>query len=185
MKAARASIRYAKAFLEFAIENQKEKSVIEEMKNILSLVESSPQLDEALNSPILPGSQKRKVINQVFPKASKIKAKKSRDHTELLFKHLNIPIKINNFDFFAEVTHIEKILDHRAHWVVFKLGSYNSKEYAQKLSGFIEENERYEISLNDGLNFGLVPVPEGLKDTPFFTKLLFGFRLRLNFFLET
>ncbi len=72
MKAARASIRYAKAFLEFAIENQKEKSVIEEMKNILSLVESSPQLDEALNSPILPGSQKRKVIDEVFPKASKI-----------------------------------------------------------------------------------------------------------------
>ena len=72
MKAARASIRYAKAFLEFAIENQKEKSVIEEMENILSLVESSPQLDEALNSPILPGSQKRKVIDEVFPKASKI-----------------------------------------------------------------------------------------------------------------
>ena len=63
------------------------------------------------------------------------------------FENQNIPIKINNFDFFAEVTHIEKILDHRAHWVVFKLGSYNSKEYAQKLSGFIEENERYELSL--------------------------------------
>lgn len=72
MKAGRASIRYAKAFLEFAIENQKEKSVIEEMENILSLVESSPQLDEALNSPILPGSQKRKVIDEVFPKSSKI-----------------------------------------------------------------------------------------------------------------
>ncbi len=69
------------------------------------------------------------------------------------FENKNIPIKINNFDFFAEVTHIEKILDHRAHWVVFKLGSYDSKEYAQKLSGFIEENERYEISLSDGLNF--------------------------------
>ena len=72
MKAGRASIRYAKAFLEFAIENQKDKSVIEEMENILSLVESSPQLDEALNSPILPGSQKRKLIDEVFPKASKI-----------------------------------------------------------------------------------------------------------------
>ena len=72
MKAGRASIRYAKALLEFAIENQKEKSVVEEMQNILSLVESSPQLDEALNSPILPGSQKRKIIDEVFPKASKI-----------------------------------------------------------------------------------------------------------------
>ena len=35
MKAGRASIRYAKAFLEFAIENQKEKSVIQEMENII------------------------------------------------------------------------------------------------------------------------------------------------------
>ena len=72
MKAGRASIRYAKAFLEFAIENQKEKSVIEEMENIFSLVESSPQLEEALNSPILAGSQKRKIIDEVFPKPSKI-----------------------------------------------------------------------------------------------------------------
>ena len=71
MKAGRASIRYAKALLEFAIENQKEKSVVEEMQNILSLVESSPLLDEALNSPVLPGS-KRKIIDEVFPKASKI-----------------------------------------------------------------------------------------------------------------
>ena len=55
------------------------------------------------------------------------------------FENKNIPIKINNFDFFAEVTHIEKILDHRAHWVVFKLGSYNSKEYAQKVSKSILE----------------------------------------------
>ena len=28
---------------------------------------------------------------------TKIKAKKSRDHTELIFKHLNIPIKIKKF----------------------------------------------------------------------------------------
>ena len=69
------------------------------------------------------------------------------------FENKNIKIKINNFDFFAKVTHIEKILDHRAHWVVFKLGSYDSKEYAKKLSGFIQENDSYEISLNDGLNF--------------------------------
>jgi F-type H+-transporting ATPase subunit delta len=72
MKAGRASIRYAKALLEFAIENQKEKAVVEEMQNILSVVESSPELDDALNSPVLPGSQKRKIIDGVFPKASKL-----------------------------------------------------------------------------------------------------------------
>ena len=72
MKAGRVSIRYAKALLEFAIENQKEKSVVQEMENILSVMESSPDLEGALNSPVLPGSQKRKIIDEIFPKASKM-----------------------------------------------------------------------------------------------------------------
>ena len=72
MKAGRASIRYAKALLEFAIENQNQKAVVEEMQNILYIMESSPDLNDALNSPVLPGSQKRKIIDEVFPKASKI-----------------------------------------------------------------------------------------------------------------
>ena len=72
MKAGRVSIRYAKALLEFAIENQKEKSVFQEMENILSVMESSPDLEAALNSPVLPGSQKRKIIDEIFPKPSKM-----------------------------------------------------------------------------------------------------------------
>ena len=72
MRAGRVSIRYAKALLEFAIENQKEKSVVQEMENILSVMESSPDLEGALNSPVLPGSQKRKIIDEIFPKASKM-----------------------------------------------------------------------------------------------------------------
>ena len=72
MRAGRASIRYAKALLEFAIENQKEKSIVVEMKNILSIMETNPELDEVLNSPVLPVSQKRKIIDEIFPNASKI-----------------------------------------------------------------------------------------------------------------
>lgn len=72
MKAGRASIRYAKALMDFAIENKDEKSVVEEMQNILSVMESSSQLDAVLNSPVLPGIQKRKIIDEIFPKASKI-----------------------------------------------------------------------------------------------------------------
>ena len=72
MKAERVSIRYAKALLELANENQKEKSVLKEIQNILSIMESSPELDKALNSPILLSSQKRIIINKVFPKASEI-----------------------------------------------------------------------------------------------------------------
>ena len=72
MKAGRASIRYAKALMDFAIENKDEKSVVEEMQNILSVMESSSKLDAVLNSPVLPGLQKRKIIDEIFPKASKI-----------------------------------------------------------------------------------------------------------------
>ena len=72
MKAGRASIRYAKALLEFAIENQSKKTVVAEMQNILSIMDNSPQLEDALNSPVLPGSQKRKLIDEFFPKASKM-----------------------------------------------------------------------------------------------------------------
>ena len=52
MKAGRASIRYAKALLEFAIENQSVKTVVAEMQNILSIMDNSPQLEDALNSPV-------------------------------------------------------------------------------------------------------------------------------------
>ena len=72
MKAGRASIRYAKALLEWAIENQNEKAILGEMQRILSIMESFPDLEEALNSPVLPSSQKRKIINEIFINASKM-----------------------------------------------------------------------------------------------------------------
>jgi F-type H+-transporting ATPase subunit delta len=72
MKAGRASIRYAKALLEFAIENQKENKLVEEMQNVLSVMENNPKLDEALNSPVLPSSKKRKIVTEVFPNGSEM-----------------------------------------------------------------------------------------------------------------
>ena len=72
MKAERASIRYAKALLELAIENQNETAILGEMQRILSIMESLPELEEALNSPVLPSLQKRKIINEIFINASKM-----------------------------------------------------------------------------------------------------------------
>ena len=72
MKSGRASIRYAKALLEFAIENQKEKAILGEMQNVLSVMKSNQELEEALNSPVLTGTQKRKIIDKIFPIASKM-----------------------------------------------------------------------------------------------------------------
>ena len=70
MKSGRAAIRYAKALLEFSTENQKQQEVVEEMQNIGSVMESNPELQEVLNSPVLPGSKKRKIMDEVFPKGS-------------------------------------------------------------------------------------------------------------------
>jgi len=72
MKSGRAAIRYAEALLEFSTENQKQQEVVEEMQNIGSVMESNPELQEVLNSPVLPGSKKRKIMDEVFPKGSKI-----------------------------------------------------------------------------------------------------------------
>ncbi len=71
MKGGRASIRYAKALLEFAIESQNETKVIEEILNILSVMDNNPELNAVLNIPVLPSIQKRKIIDDVFPNASK------------------------------------------------------------------------------------------------------------------
>ena len=71
MKSARAALRYAKALLDFSIQIQEEKTVFGEMQNIFSVMQSSNDLDDALNNPVLPTKQKRQIINEVFNKSSK------------------------------------------------------------------------------------------------------------------
>ena len=69
------------------------------------------------------------------------------------FENKKIPITLNDTEFHAEVIHIEKILNHKAHWVVFELGRYETQRYVKLLNGFIAENDKYEISLKNGLHF--------------------------------
>ena len=71
MKSGRAALRYAKALLDFSIQIQEEKTVFGEMQNICSVMQSSTDLDDALNNPVLPTKQKRQIINEVFNKSSK------------------------------------------------------------------------------------------------------------------
>jgi F-type H+-transporting ATPase subunit delta len=71
MKSGRAALRYAKALLDFSLENQKEKEVFAEMQNILSITADNPDLAEALNNPVLPAKQKRQIMDEVFKKSSK------------------------------------------------------------------------------------------------------------------
>jgi len=69
------------------------------------------------------------------------------------FENKRIPITLNDHKLSAKIIYIQPILDNRAYWVVFKLGDYETEKYVKLLSGFLEENERYEIVLSDGLNF--------------------------------
>ena len=71
MKSGRAALRYARALLDFSIQIQEEKNVFNVMQNIFSVMQSSPDLDDALNNPVLPTKQKREIINEVFDKSSK------------------------------------------------------------------------------------------------------------------
>jgi F-type H+-transporting ATPase subunit delta len=71
MKSGRAALRYARALLDFSIESQEEKNVFDEMENIISVMQSSSDLDRALNNPVLPTKQKQQIIKEVFNKSSK------------------------------------------------------------------------------------------------------------------
>ena len=50
--------------------------------------------------------------------------------------------------------------------------------------GALAPNEGFKGAprLNEDVGFGLVAVPEGLKEPPFLTKLLFGFSITTEFF---
>ena len=45
MKSSRAALRYAKALLNFALENKQEEIVAKEMQTVLSIINESPELE--------------------------------------------------------------------------------------------------------------------------------------------
>jgi F-type H+-transporting ATPase subunit delta len=62
----RAAIRYAKAILETAVSNGKASQVNEDMKSIITAVNSSTDLKEFLTSPIIISEVKMKALSEVF-----------------------------------------------------------------------------------------------------------------------
>ena len=71
MKSSRAALRYAKALLNFALENKQEETVTIEMQTVLSIINESPELEAALDNPILSGSKKSTIMAEVFKSNSK------------------------------------------------------------------------------------------------------------------
>ena len=71
MKSSRAALRYAKALLNFALENKQEKTVAKEMQTVLLIINESPELEAALDNPILSESKKGIIMAEVFKSNSK------------------------------------------------------------------------------------------------------------------
>ena len=62
----RAAIRYAKAILETAVSSGKSNQVNEDMKSIITAVDSSIELKDFLASPIITSDVKMKALSEVF-----------------------------------------------------------------------------------------------------------------------
>ena len=75
MAQTRAAIRYAKAVLELANEQNSASAVNEDMKSIVKAVAASKDLREMLQSPVINSSVKKAALLQVFPSMNKLSAK--------------------------------------------------------------------------------------------------------------
>jgi F-type H+-transporting ATPase subunit delta len=71
MAGARAAIRYAKAVLSLASDQNAAESVNNDMKLIASTIAESKDLSEALQSPVIPSSVKKAVLLDVFKNTDK------------------------------------------------------------------------------------------------------------------
>ena len=80
MSESRAALRYAKATLNLAIEQKATEAIDGDMRDIVQTISDSDELKDMLQSPILEGSSKNKVLTVIF--------KNSNDVTKELFYSL-------------------------------------------------------------------------------------------------
>lgn len=66
----RAAIRYAKAVLDLANENNSVEAVLADMRSVTATLDSSKELRDALKSPIIKGQDKLAVLKEVFANSS-------------------------------------------------------------------------------------------------------------------
>ena len=71
MAGARAAIRYAKALLSLASDQKAADVVNKDMKLIADTVANNKELSDALQSPVIPSSDKKAVLLEVFKKSNK------------------------------------------------------------------------------------------------------------------
>lgn len=66
MNGSRAAIRYAKAILSFALEQQKEVEVNDDMLLVANTIQDSKELQLLLNSPVLKTELKKSALKEIF-----------------------------------------------------------------------------------------------------------------------
>jgi F-type H+-transporting ATPase subunit delta len=66
MNESRAAARYAKAILDFAVDNKKTDVLEEDMRSIVATMSTSNELREMLDSPVLKGELKKKALMSIF-----------------------------------------------------------------------------------------------------------------------
>jgi F-type H+-transporting ATPase subunit delta len=66
MSGSRAAVRYAKAILSFALEQNKEVEVNNDMLLVTNTIEESKDLQLLLDNPILKSDQKKTALNEIF-----------------------------------------------------------------------------------------------------------------------
>ncbi|MFZ2284220.1 MAG: ATP synthase F1 subunit delta [Lutibacter sp.] len=66
MNGSRAAIRYAKAILSFALEQQKEVQVNDDMLLVANTIQDSKELQLLLNSPVLKTELKKSALKEIF-----------------------------------------------------------------------------------------------------------------------
>ena len=71
MAGTRAAIRYAKAVLSLASDQKSADAVNSDMKLIVSTIADNKDLNEALQSPVIPSSVKKSVLLEVFKNSNK------------------------------------------------------------------------------------------------------------------
>ncbi len=75
MSGTRAAIRYAKAVLSLAVDQNSEETVNNDMKLIVKTISENTDLDLALKNAIAKQDTKKEILNQVFPKLNALTSK--------------------------------------------------------------------------------------------------------------
>ncbi|MGC6523007.1 MAG: ATP synthase F1 subunit delta [Flavobacteriaceae bacterium] len=169
MSGTRAAIRYAKAILSVAEDNNTSAKIHEEMNHIANAIASNPELNEVLKSPVVKLSEKTTILEKVFAKTggeikSLFKTLAHNKRVDLLeqiaLQYNRLYNELNNKEQ-ATVTTAVPMTEALEKKVMAKLKTLSSKEVSLTkivdetiLGGFILRvgDQQYNASVSNQLN---------------------------------